>query len=112
METVNFESVIASLMLLGYDVIDASLYNEALEIIILSEDFELKKSNNYIFRNLLTRDNNCIKLKKGLNINSGVMINNKLVPVRKVLEYSSNGLLLDYLKNIKHNNKKIKRLVK
>jgi len=111
-ETVNFESVIATLMLLGYDNIDVSLYNEAIEIIILSEDFELRKSNNYIFRQLLIKDNNSIKLKKGLNINSGVMINNKLVPVRKVLEYSSNGLLLDYLKDIKHNNKNNKKLVK
>ena len=112
METVSFESIIATLMLLGYDNIDTSLYNEALEIIILSEDFELQKTNNYIFKKLLTRDNNSIKLKNGLNVNGGIVINNKLVPIRKILEYSSNGLLLDYLKNIKPNNKKIKRIVK
>lgn len=112
METIGFENIVATLLLLGYDNIDSSLYNEALEIIILSEDFELQKVNNYAVRKLLTRDNNSIRFKNGVNINSKVMINNKLVPVRKVLEYSSNKLLLDYLKDIKPNDKKMKRLVK
>lgn len=112
MEKISFESIISSLMLLGYDKVDSSLYADALEIIILSELFEIEKKYNPLLRNLIIKEKNLVRLKDNVSINGNVMINNKLVSVRKILEYSSNNLLLDYLKDIKPDNKKMKRLVK
>ena len=109
METISFESIIASLILLGFEKVDNRLINSALDVISMGEDFELEKNNDYLLRYVIVRENNVFKLRNNLSINGNISINNQIVSVRKILEANTNDLLMDYLDDIKEEKKVLRK---
>ena len=106
METISVESIIATLLLLGYEKIDSSLFNNALEATYMGEDFELDKKGNHLLRSIITMEDNTIRLKDNISVNGSIIVNNKIIPVIKILRDNTNSLLIDYLYEVKHDNKK------
>ena len=108
MEIINFESIISALMLLGYETVDISLFNNALGDILMEEDFELGKKNNYLFRKVVIRDKHVFRLKNNIDINDNIIINNQSVSVKKILESSTNSKLLEYLEDFQYQKKSVR----